>query len=714
MRVNFSLIALPLMSALQWSGLALALVLAPLAAKAQSDESLEDLLALDIDELFDYEVVTPTRSRKTLSNSPGAVSVMTYEQIRQSGAQTIPELLRQIPGVNVRWNPMVQTIDIRSFGANPFTSKVLLLIDGVPYNSWNKGGFPQHPGFDFFNLNNVKHIEIVRGSGSALYGENAFNGIINIITLSGEEIAGTRVLAETGSRDTRTLSVVHGSRIGPNSSILASVRALRSQLPVENWTAQNLMTEGYDLFLKAKVGNWRASLYRRDDEVEGFSDPFNNPAFPPGSVVRSADIIEQTVNIAAIQYERDEADEPFSLHANVSYANRDGSHCATCHSPYEDDSFRVAEDHGYQLFANADLQWRGDSIHAVLLGVEARRHDSGDHSHELASSDPSVEHSEDPSGGQHGVAPVTEYDKFAIYVQDQISLVDDRLEVTAGLRYDGATSPDLFSSQTSPRLAVVYCPTEKWTLRGSWNKAIRYPSFSELYQSTGFFVVSTPTAEIPLASFEPNFDLQPERIESLEFGFGVNLSPTWNLRGDMYSNEVDGPIIIAYPRFRFENHPNLARSRGVELELRGQPRSSLRTYINWSYQHNEQRGDGTDSTGNEIEFTYSPRHKVSFGATYTPSEWLSATAEVNWRDEYLGPSFWYPIALGDPEVVPLDDFAYLNVNVRYRPNFFADRPWELRLTAKNLLDERPFESLTGAGRNVGREFFLSIAYRWQN
>lgn len=90
-----------------------------------------------------------TKTAIKASDAPGAVTVIGLEQIRNSTATSIPELLRVVAGVNVRWNPMMQTITIRGFGQSPFSSRVLLLIDGVPYNSWNKGGFPQQPGLDF-------------------------------------------------------------------------------------------------------------------------------------------------------------------------------------------------------------------------------------------------------------------------------------------------------------------------------------------------------------------------------------------------------------------------------------------------------------------------------------------------------------------------------------------------------------------------------------
>ena len=92
---------------------------------------------------------------------------VTAKQIQESGARTVPDLLRLVAGVNVRWNPMVQTIDIRGFGENPFSNRILLLIDGSPYNSGDTGGLPLSPAFDFFPVQNIKRVEVVRGPGSA-------------------------------------------------------------------------------------------------------------------------------------------------------------------------------------------------------------------------------------------------------------------------------------------------------------------------------------------------------------------------------------------------------------------------------------------------------------------------------------------------------------------------------------------------------------------
>ena len=120
------------------------------------------------------KVEAATKTEIPISKAPSAVTVVTAKQIAESGARTVPDLLRLVAGVNVRWNPMVQTIDIRGFGENPFSNRILLLIDGSPYNSGDTGGLPLSPAFDFFPVQNIKRVEVVSGPGSSLYGENAF------------------------------------------------------------------------------------------------------------------------------------------------------------------------------------------------------------------------------------------------------------------------------------------------------------------------------------------------------------------------------------------------------------------------------------------------------------------------------------------------------------------------------------------------------------
>lgn len=699
----------PSSAARQFTLVSLLLYLSLVVAGSVNAESLDDLLNLSLEDLDNYKISAPTRSEIKLSDSPDSVTLITYEQIQQSAAQTIPELLRSVAGVNVRWNPMVQTIDIRGYGSNPFTSKVLLLIDGVPYNSWNKGGFPQHPGFDFFNLDNVKHIEVVRGPGSALYGENALNGVINIVTLAGEEISRAHVSSRGGARNTRSLTAYYGGKLSEDSSLFVSGQVLESQLPTELWADESdADAKGYDIYIKGKYKKVQASWYRKQDSFDGFVHDV-----APGLQFVSAKEIGQTVNIASLQFDHKDVDGRWSTKMTGSFSNRNGSHCGSCHAPAQSESFQVEEDHGYQALANVLLGYHELEHHDLLIGAEWRRIDAGDHSHEFSGSQQTHNPSEPAT---HHVNQPYSYRKAAIYAQDTMSFMNDSLKFIAGVRYETKTSPFLFSDELYPRIAIVSKPIDNLTVRAGWKKAARYPTFSELYLDTWFVAFQTPGGAIPLASFEPNPELQPEYIESFDLGFEYNFGSPIRAKLDLYHNEIEDTISIAYPVQRSENHPNDAIVRGLEMELKAEPSESVSMYINWAVQINQENGNGTDSMGNRLNFSYAPRHKINLGATYRPTEAFTAVIDINWKDEYMAPAFWYQHAFEDPTPVPLDDYAIVNIDLSYRPSLgalYKGKPLRISLSGKNVTNETPFETLTGfGGRITGREWYLSVAYDW--
>src|SRR5437764_12817373 len=179
---------------------AILLAAIPLALAAQTSQTPKSIGEVTLFAEEQLKVEAATKTEIPISKAPTSVTVVTAKQIRESGARTVPDLLRFVAGVNARWNPMTQTIDIRGFGENPFSNRVLLLIDGQPYNSGDTGGFPLSPAFDLFPVQNIKRIEVVRGPGSSLYGENAFWGVVNIVTLSGEDLAGAAGPLLAGSR----------------------------------------------------------------------------------------------------------------------------------------------------------------------------------------------------------------------------------------------------------------------------------------------------------------------------------------------------------------------------------------------------------------------------------------------------------------------------------------------------------------------------------
>lgn len=683
------------------------LIAVPFAAVAQTAPPPQQPKTIGEVTLFGEEqlkVEAATKTEIPISKAPSAVTVITAKQIGESGARTVPDLLRLVAGVNVRWNPMLPTIDIRGFGENPFPNRVLLLIDEAPYNSGDTGGLPLSPAFDLFPIQNIKRIEVVRGPGSSLYGENAYWGVINIVTLSGEDLAGGDVQLYGGSRTTGEVSAQYGQKFS-RGSVIGAVRMLRSMFPQEFWMDDHSKFRASDVFLKGNFGDWQLSGYRHDDRLDGFEEEFGpEQGLPPTAGFRSAHKLSQTMDAATLRYNHAPDNAKITYSADLSWSHRYGMHCAGCHAAQEAPEFSAPADHGYQAVGDFRVGLRMIPGHDILVGTEARRLDRAEHKVELS----------DDAGAASG------YDKVAVYAQDQFDLIANKLRAIAGVRYDGKTK--LFDAKASPRLALVYTPVEKLVLRGGYSTAFRFPTFSELYQSSWFFTVSTEIGipPFPFSLFAPNPNLQPEEISTWNLGGEYQLSPTVSAKADLYRSRVHNFIVITQhfnplptpSTLGWENQPADARISGAELELRSNFAQRVTGFVNWTHQTESQIGSGTDSTGTPFEFVYSPRNRVNVGAYAGPFDGVRGALEVSWKSRYDAPRDWFAIRSGftDFSTHALPSYALVNGRVSYDiPNT------RLRATlfGNNLLNKRPEETIVGSeNRLAGREFFGQLEMRF--
>jgi iron complex outermembrane receptor protein len=644
------------------------------------------------------KVEAATKTEIPISKAPSAVTIITAKQIEESGMHSVPDLLRLAAGVNVRWNPMTQTVDIRGFGENPFSNRVLLLIDGQPYNSGDTGGFPLSPAFDLFPVQNIKRIEVVRGPGSSLYGENAFWGVVNIVTLSGEDLAGGAAELYAGSRSTREATGMFGRKFD-RGSFLASVRLLRSMFPQDFWTDDRSKINGSDVFLKGSYGDWTLSAYRHDENLDGFAESFPPEAgLPPTAAFRSAHDLKQTLDSFTVRYNHAPQNAPVTYAADFSYSHRNGMHCAGCHAAQENEHFAHRADHGYQAIGDFRLGLHMIPGHDAMVGVEARRLDRAEHLQELS----------DDAGAASG------YDKVAVYLQDQFDIVKDRLRAVAGIRYDNKTK--LFDAKTSPRLALVYTPSDRLVVRGGYSTAFRFPTFSELYQSSWFFTVSTDIGipPFPLSLFQPNPDLKPEEISTWNIGGEYQISPVLSAKADLYRSKVHNFVVIVQhfnplpnpSTLGWENQPADARITGGELELRANFANGVTGFANWTRQSESQIGAGTDSAGTPFEFVYSPKNKLNIGAYAGPWNGVRGTLEVTWRGAYSAPRTWFAIRSNFTDFTAHQQPGYALVNGRVSYDFGRAR---FSVIGTNLLDKRPEETLVGSvNRLAGRAVFGEV------
>lgn len=184
-------------------------------AAAQNEQpNGEPLKQLSLAELGNVEVTTASKEPEKISKTPAAIFVLTQEDIRRSGATSIPEVLRLVPGVEVaRINSNQWSVNIRGLGSG-FSKSVLVLIDGRSVYT------PLYAGvyWDVQNvlLEDVERIEVIRGPGGTIWGSNAVNGVINIITQNSKDTRGTYVSTRAGNVDQNQGGIRYGGTHGNN------------------------------------------------------------------------------------------------------------------------------------------------------------------------------------------------------------------------------------------------------------------------------------------------------------------------------------------------------------------------------------------------------------------------------------------------------------------------------------------------------------------
>jgi iron complex outermembrane recepter protein len=175
-----------------------------------------DLTKVNIEDLMNIEVTSVSKKEQKLLRAAAAIFVITQEDIGRSGAKSIPDVLRLVPGVDVaQLDANIWVISIRGF-ADRFADKVLVLIDGrsvyTPTSSgvyWDQQDVP---------LEDIERIEVIRGPGGTVWGANAVNGVINIITKTASATPGGLLVASAGSGEQAEELIQYGGKIGQKGS----------------------------------------------------------------------------------------------------------------------------------------------------------------------------------------------------------------------------------------------------------------------------------------------------------------------------------------------------------------------------------------------------------------------------------------------------------------------------------------------------------------
>ena len=570
------------------------------AAPTPSSAS-DQLKQLSLEELSQIEVTSPAKEPQSAFRTPMAISVITGDDIRRSGATSIPEALRLAPGVEVaRIDSNKWSIGIRGFGSR-LSRSVLVLIDGrTVYTTFFAGTYWE---VQDTVLEDVDRIEVIRGPGGTIWGPNAVNGVINIITKSARDTHGTLVTAGGGNDMQGFGSFRYGGGNGRNLDYRIYGKGF-TEGPQVHPDGKN-----FDDWRSAQTG-FRVDWNRRPQEtftvqgdlyrVEAGERVTATSYTPPFSTDIDGNAQLSGGNLLARWSRHLANDDNLQVQTYFDRTRRDEPNFFETRNTFDIDFLhRLHAARRQQVTWGLGLRFSAGDAPPVVSGLV--------------------------------FVPQSRTDRlFTAFLQDEINLVDRRLSLTIGTKLLH-TNFTRIGLEPSARLA--WTPTSRQTYWASFTHALRTPSRAEEdFLLTGY--ITTTAAGVPyFARFEPNNNFAPEQLNGYELGyrqllrhdFLFDLSAFFNHYHDLFSQDITGsPFLETSPApahlllpAQFRNDL-LGATTGVEIAPEWRPVPSWRLRGSYSFLHVDLKpAPGTLEVGTapQIEGA-SPQHQASIQSSF--------------------------------------------------------------------------------------------------
>jgi outer membrane receptor for ferrienterochelin and colicins len=660
--------------------LALSLALGMPAAEVNAKPTTADLTDLPLEALMDIEVpkvYAASKIEQRETQAPASITVVGSDEIKKYGYRTLADILASVPGLNVSYDRNYDFLGIRGVSLGDFNSRMLLLVNGHRVNNNLTDGAAI--GTDFIlDIDLIDRVEVIRGPEAVLYGNNAFFGVINVVTRQGGQVNGVESSVEYGSFNTYKARLTYGKLFTNGVQMLLSGtyydNAGQSSLyypefdqrinpgnPLasNNGVAQNMDGDLY--------GSFFGSLGYRDFTLEG---AFNH---------------REKENPTA-QYLTTFNDPRLRTTDERSYAAFKYAHSfpdivdVTAQLYYDRYNYDIGYPFGTTLYQEQDFgEWWGAELqlnkrlwdrHVITLGAEYRddfRQDSSIF---------------DPTAPDQGSYTSTNRQNYGIYVQGDFE-VRTNLHLIAGLRYDQYGD---FEPALDPRVAAIYRAWEKSTFKAIYGTAFRAPNFTELS--------------------DPRFqDIKPEKITSYELVYEQDIGR--HLRSSLsgFYNQMNDLIVLDSGSFTNFN----ANTKGVELALEGFWASGIRGRASYSFQDTQDTAAGwsvPDSPNHLLKFNLSVpivKDKVFVGLEY---QYTSDRLSLN--TTYVN---------NQPITVQGEDAASFGI---FNLTLFSQKlvkNLEFSASVYNVLDARYSDPASSYHtpdviRQNGRSFRLKLTYRF--
>lgn len=443
-----------------------------LSAMAASAQTADELTDLPLERLLETEVVNAARFAGQMIDSASAVSVLTAEEIRIYGLRTLAEVLDQMRGLHVRRSAYQADLHSRGIGGTGFASRVLMLIDGNPQpDNIYEGLYLSRDGL--LDVALIDRVEYAPGSGSAIYGNNALLGVINIVTKRGRDIQGLQAVGSLGERGERDWRISAGRRQTNGLEWLASITGTAGSLlsypqlaDLFGRTAQNSL----QLLLKAQWEGFSA-LLASGRQQRDFDFPFGaGQNYHIGTITRN--------QLFALGHDsRPTPQWRLSLRGQAGRVDD----IQNAERPL----FR-GDYSGKGRWWAMDVQavYTGWASHQVALGARLRR-------------DPVQRFHIETQGEFESMGDLALGSRRSGFsAEDQFTL-SDQWTLVAGVRAD---QRDSFDWTWSPRVAAIWQPDPRWSIKASRGRSTRYRSAIEAPQMSSNVGIGAPQDQLERAT----------------------------------------------------------------------------------------------------------------------------------------------------------------------------------------------------------------------
>ncbi|MBF0165429.1 MAG: TonB-dependent receptor [Magnetococcales bacterium] len=641
-----------------WTRIApLGLVLATLPATGSGDTGheqqaqMEQLLNMDFKELVEVRLTSVARRDQKLLETTAAVTVLDQEEIRRSGLTTVPELLRLVPGLNVaRINASNWAISARGFNAQ-YSNKLLVLMDGRTLYT------PLYAGVDWnlqdVLLADVERIEVIRGPGATMWGANAVNGVINIITKKAADTHGNLVTLSGGTLERVQTGLRHGGRNGEKLDY-------------------RIYAKGFNHGDFQRTDNTKA-----DDHWDGGRGGFR------------LDWHQSPSNEITLQGELFTVNERLNPTSN----DKQGGHLLTRWSKTLPDERNwslqfyfdrnLAE--GFDAINIYDLDWQyafRHQDHALLWGAGFRLTTMDMKKHPLMDWNPKTRDDQ----------------TFNLFVQDEITL-NPAWKLTLGTKLE---HNDYTGIEFQPNARLLWRVSETRSLWAAVARAVRSPSRAE-----SDIQISAPLSPTTRYTLNGNPQTTSETLLAYELGYRAQIKPELSLEMAAFYNHYDHvastenlPPVFSPPtlvvRQGFDNKA-VANSYGLETAMDWQTTDAwkLRASHTWLKLNLDPTGDSTDTTVAASAGNI-PRHQWQLRSYLDLPHNLEFDAALYHVNRLT--------SLSIPAVTRLD------LRLGWRPTPALN----LSLSAQNLLDDRhpEFTGTSLTASEIPRAFLARMDWRF--